>query len=54
VERIDCLRRLAAATALPPLAPKTFWEVAGIFDGRELLIVGAGTGRRLGRASARY
>jgi glycosyltransferase involved in cell wall biosynthesis len=27
-ERIDCLRRLAARHGLPPLAPKTFWEVA--------------------------
>ena len=32
-ERIDCLRRLAARHGLPPIAPKTFWEVAGIFDG---------------------
>jgi glycosyltransferase involved in cell wall biosynthesis len=27
-ERVDCLRRLAARHGLPPLAPKTFWEVA--------------------------
>jgi glycosyltransferase involved in cell wall biosynthesis len=27
-ERIDCLRRLAARHGLPPIAPKTFWEVA--------------------------
>jgi len=28
-ERLDCLRRLAARHGLPPLVPKTFWEVAG-------------------------
>jgi len=27
-ERLDCLRRLAARHGLPPIAPKTFWEVA--------------------------
>jgi glycosyltransferase involved in cell wall biosynthesis len=32
-ERIDCLRRLAARHGLPPIAPKTFWDVAGIFHG---------------------
>jgi len=28
VERIECLRRLAARHGLPPIEPKTFWEVA--------------------------
>jgi glycosyltransferase involved in cell wall biosynthesis len=27
-ERLDCLRRLAERHGLPPLEPKTFWEVA--------------------------
>jgi len=27
-ERLDCLRRLAARHRLPPIEPKTFWEVA--------------------------
>ena len=27
-ERIDCLRRLEARHGLPPLEPRTFWEVA--------------------------
>jgi glycosyltransferase involved in cell wall biosynthesis len=27
-ERLDCLRRLAARHGLPPLEPRTFWEVA--------------------------
>jgi GT2 family glycosyltransferase len=27
-ERLDCLRRLATRHRLPPIAPKTFWEVA--------------------------
>lgn len=27
-ERLDCLERLAARHGLPPLTPKTFWEVA--------------------------
>ncbi len=27
-ERIECLRRLAARHRLPPLEPRTFWEVA--------------------------
>ena len=27
-ERIECLRRLAARHGLPPIEPKTFWEVA--------------------------
>jgi len=31
-ERIDCLRRLAARHGLPPIEPKTFWEVAGAVE----------------------
>jgi glycosyltransferase involved in cell wall biosynthesis len=31
-ERLDCLRRLAAQHRLPPLEPKTFWEVALAVD----------------------
>jgi hypothetical protein len=26
-DRLDCLRRLASRHGLPPLEPRTFWEV---------------------------
>jgi hypothetical protein len=29
-ERIACLERLARRHGLPPLTPRTFWEVAGL------------------------
>lgn len=31
-ERLDCLARLAARHGLPPLVPRTFWEVAGVVE----------------------
>ena len=33
-ERLECLRRLAARHSLPPIQPKTFWEVAETYARR--------------------
>jgi glycosyltransferase involved in cell wall biosynthesis len=44
-ERLDCLRRLAARHGLPPIEPKTFWEVAEAVE-RAARIAERGRGAR--------